>query len=118
MDKNQIFGLALLVIAAVFFFARGGGSGGDTVTGVEARELVANGAQLVDVRTPGEFGAGHIDGALNIPVQELTSRVDELSSDTPVVVYCRSGARSSSAAGTLRANGFEEVHDLGPMSAW
>ena len=83
-----------------------------------ARRLVNEGAVLLDVRTPGEFSAGHIDGAVNIPVQELGSRLNELDVASPVVVYCRSGQRSSFAAGTLKNAGFASVSDLGPMSAW
>lgn len=81
------------------------------------REWVAKGAVLLDVRTPEEYGAGHLPGAKNIPVQELASRLAELPPRAPVVVYCRSGARSAAAAQLLRARG-HDVLDIGPMSAW
>ena len=85
----------------------------------KARALVEGGARLVDVRTPGEHAAGHIDGSLNVPVQELGKRMDELGEKTkPVVVYCASGMRSASAAGMLRRAGFAEVHDLGGIARW
>ncbi|CAN5922998.1 hypothetical protein BH11MYX4_BH11MYX4_54480 [soil metagenome] len=85
----------------------------------KARALVESGARLVDVRTPGEHAAGHIDGSLNVPVQELARRMDELGDRTkPIVVYCASGMRSASAAGTLRRAGFAEVHDLGGIARW
>lgn len=85
----------------------------------KARALVKDGAKLVDVRSPGEFAAGHIDGAINVPVQELANRTGEVGDKTkPVVVYCASGMRSASAAGMLRRAGFAEVHDLGGMSRW
>lgn len=87
------------------------------VDGEAARAHVADGAQLLDVRTPGEFASGHIEGATNIPVHELRERLGELDRGRAVVVYCRSGARSASAARLLAGAGFE-VHDLGPMSAW
>ncbi len=91
---------------------------GGVVKGAEARQLVAQGATLLDVRTPGEFRAGHIEGAKLIPVQELGSRIAEVGSrDVPVVVYCRSGNRSATAARMLRDAGYK-VYDLGPMSAW
>ncbi|MFT6397187.1 MAG: rhodanese-related sulfurtransferase [Bradymonadia bacterium] len=118
MDKSTLLGILLVAVVALFvLFGRAGG-GEARVSGAEAHELVANGAQLLDVRTPGEFSGGHIDGAVNIPVQELSGRLGELSQAQPVVVYCRSGARSSNAARSLQAAGFEAVHDLGPMSAW
>ncbi len=83
----------------------------------EARARVAAGAILLDVRTPGEFAEGHVEGALNIPVQELGARIRELPESSAVVVYCRSGGRSASAAVILKARG-HEVLDIGPMSAW
>lgn len=85
----------------------------------QAHALVAGGAKLVDVRTPGEFAAGHLPGAVNIPVNELQSRLGELGeSSAPVVLYCRSGARSASASGILKKAGFSSVHDVGAMSRW
>ena len=84
-----------------------------------AHELVDAGAKLVDVRTPGEFGRGHVDGALNIPVDELQSRMSELGAkDTPVVVYCASGMRSARAKRMLEGAGFQTVHDMKTQSAW
>ena len=88
------------------------------ISGQQARELVAGGAQLIDVRTPTEFGQAHIEGARNIPVDLLSSRLDELAKNKPVVVYCRSGARSTRAATLLRSKGFTAVHNLGSMGAW
>lgn len=94
------------------------GGGSARMDGRSAKALVADGAQLVDVRTPEEYRAGHVAGARNIPVHELGSRLTELAKDKPVVLYCRSGARSSSAARLLGQAGFQAVHDIGPMSAW
>ena len=85
----------------------------------KARSLVADGARLVDVRTSGEFSGGHLDGALNVPVGDLSKRIAELGDKAkPVVLYCASGMRSASAASTLRSAGFAEVHDLGAMARW
>jgi len=82
------------------------------------RELVRNGALLLDVRTPDEYGGGHVNGAKNIPVDQLPVRLGEVGPTTrPVVVYCRSGARSARAAGVLRAAGYEVV-DIGGMHGW
>jgi len=84
-----------------------------------ARALVEGGAKLVDVRTPTEHAAGHIQGSINIPVHELASRTAELGDKTrPVVVYCASGMRSASAVGILKRAGFTEVHDLGAAARW
>jgi phage shock protein E len=71
---------------------------------------------LLDVRTPEEFAAGHVQGARNIPVQELAARLEELGSrQVRVGVYCRSGRRSAAAEALLRARGFERVSDLGDL---
>jgi phage shock protein E len=89
------------------------------VRGEEARKLVAEGARLLDVRTAGEFAAGHLPGALIIPLGELERRLDSLGAkDRPIVVYCHSGQRSGLAKRLLLANGFTAVHDLGAMSSW
>ena len=73
----------------------------------------------VDVRTPEEFAAGHLDGAINVPVDELEQRLSELGSqDQALVLYCRGGSRSASATRALRKAGFTKVHDLGAMSNW
>jgi rhodanese-related sulfurtransferase len=106
--------LAVLLVVAFLVFRPGGGA-----TGSDARALVESGARLVDVRTPQEFAAGHIPGAVNIPVQELERRMSELEpKDEPIVVYCQSGSRSSYAARMLGNAGYSSVHDLGPMRRW
>ena len=84
-----------------------------------AREMVKAGAKLVDVRSKGEHAGGHIAGSLNIPVDQLAARLEELEpKDQPIVVYCASGMRSAGAARLLRARGFSVVVDLGGMSRW
>lgn len=91
---------------------------GGRVSGSEAARLVQEeNATLLDVRTPGEFSGGHVEGAVNIPVGDLGGRVSEVDQDRPVVVYCQSGGRSASAAELLRGRGYT-VHDMGAMSAW
>ena len=106
--------VALLLAAGYLMLTRGGNVGS-----AQARQLVQAGARLVDVRTPSEFAAGHIPGAINIPLQQLDSRLMELQpKDIPVVLYCRSGGRSGNAARVLKNAGFAAVHDLGPMSRW
>lgn len=87
------------------------------VAPARARELVTSGALLVDVRTPGEFESGHLDGAVNIPIASLESRLAEIPRNKPVVVYCAAGSRSSRAAGILDAAGYQ-VSNLGPMARW
>lgn len=86
----------------------------------EARALCDGGAWLVDVRTKDEFSSGHIERALNLPVQEIERRIVELGDDKtrPVVLYCSSGLRSARAKRILVRAGFKDVRDLGAMSRW
>jgi len=117
-----LFGLVASVTPGCDALAEGGAAraaaGADPVDGTEARRLVEEeGALLLDVRTQGEWRAGHVDGATHIPVQELAARVDEVPADRPVVVYCASGIRSARAVELLREAGREAV-DLGSMSDW
>ncbi|MCX8147654.1 MAG: rhodanese-like domain-containing protein [Thermaurantimonas sp.] len=66
-------------------------------------------ALLVDVRTPQEFAEGTAKGAINIPLQEIQSRINEFKTDKPIVVFCRSGARSARAEQILKQNGITNV---------
>lgn len=106
--------IALAAVVATFFFLKRADIGRD-----KAHALVAGGAQLVDVRSPAEFGTGHIDGARNIPLGELDRRVRELgATDRAVIVYCASGTRSAMAKRALHKAGFTEVYNLGSMRNW
>ncbi len=76
---------------------------------------------ILDVRTPVEFSAGHIPGAINIPHMELPSRLGELQphQTNEVVVYCEAGGRAGIAEHALREAGFANVRHLeGDMAAW
>jgi rhodanese-related sulfurtransferase len=89
------------------------------ISGEKARALVGGGALLIDVRSEAEFGAGHIAGAMNIPVDRIAARAGELAKrERPIVVYCASGMRSAGAKRALVAAGIRDVHDLGAMSRW
>ena len=85
------------------------------------KEIKSDSVQLVDVRTPQEYTEGHIDGASNINVQsddfkELAQR--ELSKDSTVLVYCRSGRRSLDAAEMLTVPGYKVVNLKGGIIEW
>ena len=76
---------------------------------------------VLDVRTPEEFKAGHIPGAVNIPVDQLQSRLDELriAKGDEVVVHCEKGGRAAKAEALLVQSGYTDVVDLtGHMSGW
>jgi len=68
---------------------------------------------ILDVRTLDEFNQGHLEDAVHIPISELEDRLDELPQDRPMIVYCKAGTRSSTAANILIDNGFNMVFDMG-----
>jgi rhodanese-related sulfurtransferase len=109
---------ALLVWPEVSRFAGGASSVGT----LEATRLMNQAGTLVlDVRESDEFAAGHLPKARHIPLKELQARLPELAKfkDKPVIVTCRSGARSGSACRVLRNAGFTNVHNLkGGVPAW
>lgn len=76
---------------------------------------------ILDVRSPEEFAAGHVPGAINIPYTHLPARISSLPSptDKDVVVYCEIGVRAEKAAASLRDNGFTRLMHLdGDMKQW
>ncbi|MEK4147356.1 rhodanese-like domain-containing protein [Robertmurraya sp. FSL W8-0741] len=76
-------------------------------------------AQLIDVREPNEFEAGHILGARNIPLSQMKMRMKEIRPDKPVYLYCQSGMRSSRAAQTLHRKGYKDLSQLkGGFKRW
>lgn len=94
---------------------------------IMAQEQLANrmgGAQsppMIDVRTPEEFRAGHLPGAINIPLQDFPRRLPELSAyrDREVVLYCETGSRAKYGGHWLKSMGFQELRFLdGHMIAW
>ncbi len=80
---------------------------------IDLKELVKNGAQIIDVRTQGEFQGGHIRGSVNIPLQKLESNLSKIKKGKPVITCCASGMRSASAKSVLKSNGFAEVYNGG-----
>ena len=77
-----------------------------------ATELARKGVTVLDVRNDGEWEAGHIDGALHIPLGALQSRIAEVPREGPIVVQCQGGTRSAIAASLLLANGIRDVRNL------
>ena len=74
---------------------------------------------LLDVRTPAEYAAGHVPGAVNIPYDQVASRLGEIPKDKDVVLYCHSGRRAGLAAEALEANGYTRLQHLqGDMQGW
>ena len=76
-------------------------------------ELISAGAFLVDVRTPEEFESGHVHASVNIPLDEVTDRLDEFSGKDHIIVFCRSGSRSGMAKAILAQAGITNVTNGG-----
>ena len=75
----------------------------------EARKLLAEGAQLIDVRADHEWEAGRIEGATHLPLDQFADRAGEIDNDRPVILYCRGGNRSTMAADALAAAGYDAM---------
>jgi phage shock protein E len=84
---------------------------------IDYNELMAKGAQIIDVRSPGEYAGGHIKGSKNIPLQSLSNSLGKLNKEKPVITCCASGMRSASAKSILQSNGFKEVYNGGGWSS-
>lgn len=102
-----------------------GCNGNDNIVSVSApefnKEIKADTVRLLDVRTPREYAEGHIEGALNIDIHSDDFRrmaEKELSKDSTVLVYCRSGRRSMDAAEILARLGYKVVNLKGGIIEW
>lgn len=81
------------------------------------KEMLNNGAIIVDVRTPNEFASGHVSGSKNIPLAEISTEIAQLKKQNkPIVVCCASGMRSAQAKTILKGEGIE-VENAGSWHA-
>jgi rhodanese-related sulfurtransferase len=109
--------LALLAIVGVLFVAGCSSSAGAAQTVDPQAWLQAAsqpGTTVIDVRTPAEYAAGHIDGAINIDVEGaiFNSEIDKLDKNGSYALYCHSGRRSTLAADAMSQAGFTQVTNL------
>ena len=98
------------------------GTGGPWVSTLDATRLInQKDAPVLDVRDPAEYAAGHIIGAKNLPLGQIDARAGDLDKwkAKPVIIYCDTGNRASSAMPLLKQRGFAEVYNLtGGYPAW
>ena len=75
---------------------------------------------LIDVREPDEFASGHIPNAVDVPLGDVVNGIIRLGipKDQPIMVYCRTGRRSSEAASKLQGAGYQKIYDLGGITDW
>jgi rhodanese-related sulfurtransferase len=90
------------------------------VDGQTAQILAAEGATIIDVRSPEEYEEAHVPGAMNIPVSEMSREaVQEEDINGRIILYCNSGNRSMQAYEELSSDGYvHQIYNLGPMSEW
>jgi rhodanese-related sulfurtransferase len=124
ISRNWYFGLLFILLVAVGWLIYK--SANKPVAAIEkeisvteAHELYNNGNIILDVRQPEEYEAGHIPGAILIPLDTLASRLGELPKNEKIVVVCRSGSRSAQGRDILLTAGFEDVTSMaGGMNEW
>ncbi len=80
--------------------------------------VAASDCQLIDVRSPSEFAAGHIPGAINIPMDELETRLGDIRKDRPAILICQSGKRAEMSARLLQDRGYDLRLLNGGVSEW
>lgn len=75
---------------------------------VDYAELIVNGAKIIDVRSAGEFKSGHPQGAINIPLENISNSIKKIKKyNVPIIMVCRSGMRSGQSTRTLKSHGIE-----------
>ncbi|MBT5702421.1 MAG: rhodanese-like domain-containing protein [Gammaproteobacteria bacterium] len=120
--SNHYILVSSFVFLLVAFVINEGKQGGAAITPTNLVNLVnREGAVLLDIRDPKEYSAGHIAGALSMPVSSIDARIGELESEKgkPVVLVCKMGQQASATGRKLKALGFENVRRLsGGMPEW
>ncbi|HKK49657.1 MAG TPA: rhodanese-like domain-containing protein [Alkalispirochaeta sp.] len=114
MDNNTII-IVIAVVLIGFGVLRMKLFGSAGIASTERlQQLMEDGALVVDVRTPEEFRAGHVEGAVNIPLDEIVNRSQELGDgEQPVILYCNSGNRSGQAIVRLHRHGLGNLTNGG-----
>ena len=108
---DWIIGVITVVLLVAYIFLRRSGQ----ISAEAAVAHLKHGALLVDVRSPAEYSTGHLNGAINMPMQQLDSLIGSQvkDKDQVILLHCQSGARSGMAKNRLHALGYTQVHNLG-----
>lgn len=109
-----ILGLVAIIVIVLIALSSMGSSTRISASAFIEKYAGIPGAVLVDVRTPGEFSSGHIDGAININLEDssFVSEIQKLDTSKTYFVYCRSGNRSQQAVSVMKSNGIENIYEL------
>ena len=108
---NWTTALVIVAVVAVLFMIKQSGQ----ISAKDALERLKNGALVIDVRSAGEFSSGHLDKAINIPLDEIETELPKRVKDKNQVLllHCASGMRSGMAKGKLKGIGYANVFNLG-----
>lgn len=108
-----------IVIVIILIIAIGGAlvyRNSTTCCASEAEKLIDN-TVVIDVRTPEEYAASHVESAILFSLQDMQAgQMPQLDKETPVAVYCRSGNRSNQAAQLMKQAGFTNIRDIGAIT--
>ena len=116
MTRVSRRGFSRVLIVAAAAMLVGACSGGESNDSEDA-VVVQSDAIIIDVRTPEEFAAGHLEGAVLIDIKDASfdSKIAALDPDASYIVYCRSGNRSAQAVERMRGAGIDDITDLGSL---
>jgi rhodanese-related sulfurtransferase len=111
--------IAVVIVVVIALASRPAGSDVQNVDAAGVKSAAAAGAQLIDVRTPGEFQMGHVAGAINVPLDQFEAAAQGWDKELTYVVYCATGSRSTTAIQTMQALGFTSIkHFAAGLQAW
>jgi phage shock protein E len=107
----------LLAFLVALLFLPGCSQPKPSPTKPQSQPLTQSGPKIIDVRSPHEYDADHLAGAINIPYDEIGQRISQVTTNKsePLLIHCRSGGRSAMAKATLQARGYINVTDLGSI---
>lgn len=107
MSKQSIKIIFIIVISVVMFTIVKNLFSNQSSEGLKT--IITNNAFLVDVRTPQEYAEGHVQGSVNIPLDQVANQLEKFKNHDNIIVFCRSGNRSGQALQILKENGFSNV---------
>lgn len=112
---NRTFRISFILLALLLLV---GCSTSSKLSPSQAWSKIDEGAVLVDVRTPAEYQSGHIEGAINISLDQIKTKPDQLALNhsSELVLYCQSGNRAGQAESILKSHGFKRVYNAGGYS--
>jgi phage shock protein E len=111
--------IAVVAVGVAALAFRPAGGGVENVDAAGAQKAIEDGAQVIDVRTAGEYQLGHLPGAVNVPVDGIETAAQGWDRNQTYLVYCATGSRSATAVETMKSMGFGNIkHFNAGIQAW